>query len=175
MYLAPSKGFKPSVCSNPAATFTYATMGEMEHGIVSYDLNAQTAWYRPAEGKAEFKIVLVPGKDDTIESWFKIGGADVMADKFIANKKLPPFSIVVDCHRCDKRAEKRCEKEEMCGGKKAYVLKADGIVGSIPTETLFAEIHNMNLFVLLMSDGERIEAAVNNGENSGNEAAGIAD
>ena len=125
MYLAPSKGFKPSVCSNPAATFNYANMAEMEHGIVSYDLNAQTAWYRPAEGKAEFKIVLVPGKDDTIESWFKIGGADVMADKFIASKKLPPFSIVVDCHRCDKRAEKRCEKEQMCGDKKAYVLKAN--------------------------------------------------
>ena len=38
-------------------------------------------------------IRLVPGKDDTIESWFKIGGADVMADKLIAQKKIRPVII----------------------------------------------------------------------------------
>ena len=79
----------------------------MKHGIVSYNLDNGTANYRPAEGKPAFKIVLVSGKNDTAESWFKIGGADVMADKLIASKKLPPFSIVVDCH------------------KNAYALKAD--------------------------------------------------
>ena len=88
MYLAPSKGFKPSICNNPAATFNYGSMADnIEHGVVSYDLNNQVARYIPAGVRSQesgvepaFCIQLIPGKDDTIESWFKIGGADVMAD-----------------------------------------------------------------------------------------------
>ena len=116
MYLAPSKGFKPSICNNPASTFHYATMAEMEHGVVSYDLNESKACYRPAGGKPQFVIQLIPGKDDTLESWFKIGGADVMADKFIAAKKLPPFCITTGETGCCKG--KKCEK-------KVYTLRAD--------------------------------------------------
>ena len=116
MYLAPSKGFKPSICNNPAATFNFMNMAEMEHGVVSYDLNENKACYQPAGGKPEFIIQLIPGKDDTMESWFKIGGADVMADKFIAAKKLPPFCITTGEAACCKG--KKCEK-------KVYTLKAD--------------------------------------------------
>ena len=39
-------------------------------------------------------IVLLPGDEDTVESWFKIGGADVMADKLIAQGKIRPVIIV---------------------------------------------------------------------------------
>ena len=128
MYLAPSKGFKPSICSNPAAMFHYANMAEMEHGVVSYDLNKQMACYHPAGGccqkaceksghkacaKPAFCIQLIPGKDDTIESWFKIGGADVMADKFIAAKKLPPFCIMTGG-----MGNEECKKQ-------CFTLKAD--------------------------------------------------
>jgi len=116
MYLAPSKGFKPSICNNPASTFHYATMAEMEHGVVSYDLNDGKACYRPAGGEPQFVIQLIPGKDDTIESWFKIGGADVMADKFIASKKLPPFCITT--------GETGCCEGKKCD-KKVYTLRAD--------------------------------------------------
>ena len=35
----------------------------------------------------------LPGKDDTVESWFKIGGADVMADKLIAWGNIRPVMI----------------------------------------------------------------------------------
>ena len=115
MYLAPSKGFKPSICNNPANPFHYANMAEIEHGIVSYDLNKQTACYRPAEGKPEFCIHLIPGENDTMESWFKIGGADVMADKWIAAKKLPPFAITTGCGNC--------KKGDNCD-KKGYTLRA---------------------------------------------------
>lgn len=52
MYLAPSKGFKPSICNNPAAAFNYMNMAEIEHGVVSYDLNKNRACYRPALRKA---------------------------------------------------------------------------------------------------------------------------
>ena len=116
MYLAPSKGFKPSICNNPASTFHYATMAEMEHGVVSYDLNDGKACYRPAGGEPQFVIQLIPGKDDTFESWFKIGGADVMADKFIASKKLPPFCITT--------GETGCCEGKKCD-KKVYTLRAD--------------------------------------------------
>ena len=92
MYLAPLKGFKPSICNHPSNPYHYMTMKEMAHGIVSYDLNRQEATYRP-DGQAASTIRLVPGKDDTLESWFKIGGADVMADKLIAEKRLQPFAI----------------------------------------------------------------------------------
>ena len=116
MYLAPSKGFKPSICSNPAAVFHYANMAEMEHGVVSYDLNKNQACYHPAGGKPQFILQLIPGKDDTMESWFKIGGADVMADKFIGAKKLPPFCITTGEAACCEG--KKCEK-------KVYTLRAD--------------------------------------------------
>ena len=96
MYLAPSKGFKPSICNHPSNPYHFMNQAEMEHGIVSYDLNSGHACYLPAGGKAQFVIQLIPGKNDTAESWFKIGGADVMADKLIGQKKLPPFSITTD-------------------------------------------------------------------------------
>ena len=96
MYLAPSKGFKPSICNHPSNPYHFMNLAEMEHGIVSYDLTSGNACYIPAGGKAQFVIQLIPGKNDTAESWFKIGGADVMADKLIGQKKLPPFSITTD-------------------------------------------------------------------------------
>ena len=96
MYLAPSKGFKPSICNHPSNPYHYTNLTEMEHGVVCYDLNSGHACYQPAGGKAQFTIQLIPGKNDTAESWFKIGGADVMADKLIGQKKLPPFSMTTD-------------------------------------------------------------------------------
>ena len=122
MYLAPSKGFKPSICNNPAATFNYMNQADnIEHGVVSYDLNENRATYHPANGKPQFCIRLIPGKDDTIESWFKIGGADVMADKLIGLKKLPPFCIMTGCDgngSCCQGKDHKCDK-------KVYTIKAD--------------------------------------------------
>jgi hypothetical protein len=33
-------------------------------------------------------IQLIPGEGDTMESWFKVGGADAIADRLIADGKL---------------------------------------------------------------------------------------
>ena len=93
MYLAPLKGFKPSICNNPANPFHYSNMADIAHGVVSYDLNAGKACYRPASGEAKFMIQLIPGKDDTMESWFKIGGADVMAAMPAAKAKACSAAI----------------------------------------------------------------------------------
>jgi hypothetical protein len=70
-------------------------MGDIPHGVVSYDLNKGEAKYVPASGGGSNVITLVPGKDDTLESWFKVGGADAMADKLIAEKRMKPCTIVV--------------------------------------------------------------------------------
>ena len=122
MYLAPSIGFKPSICNNPSNPYHYMNLTDMAHGTVSYDLNSQQACYHPAGGKPQFAIQLIPGKYDTIESWFKIGGADVMADKLIGTKKLPPFCITTGKAEC-------CEKnDQKCCEKKVYTIKADDYV-----------------------------------------------
>ena len=91
MYLSPDKGFKYSVCNNPYNPYSFTTMGDIPHGRVSYNLNLPvSACYTPASGKAERTIYLIPGKDDTIESWFKVGGADAIADKLIADNQAQP-------------------------------------------------------------------------------------
>ena len=91
MYLSPDKGFKQSVFQNPTAQYSLAVMdSNVAHGTVSYDLNRNEAWYYPAAKEASDIILLVPGKDDTMESWFKTGGADAIADLLIAQGKARP-------------------------------------------------------------------------------------
>lgn len=86
MYLSPDKGFKYSVCNNPANPYSFATMGNIEHGRIGYDLNSNEAWYMSPMPKGRIMpsfIQLVPGAGDTMESWFKVGGADAIADKLV--------------------------------------------------------------------------------------------
>ncbi len=93
MNIAPSKGFKPSVCHHPAGSYHFATMGaDIPHGTVRYDLNNGTATYIPVnqDGKDAVVIRLVGGEDDTAESWFKTGGADAIADRLIAGGHCRP-------------------------------------------------------------------------------------
>ncbi len=96
MYLAPDKGFKHSICNNPYNTYSFTTMGDIAHGRVAYDLNEQVACYSPATEPSKVKhlVVLIPGSEDTMESWFKVGGADAIADKLIAEKQAAPCMIV---------------------------------------------------------------------------------
>jgi enterochelin esterase-like enzyme len=98
MYLSPDKGFKSSVSNNPAAPYGLAAMGDIPHGRVSYDLNLQVAYYfPPVDDYSLLPIIrLIPGKDDTMESWFKLGGADAMADKLLAEGKTKPCVMLTD-------------------------------------------------------------------------------
>ena len=97
MYLSPDKGFKYSVADNPAGPFSLASMGEnVEHGRTAYDVERGEAWYMSPMSKKRVMptfIQLVPGENDTMESWFKVGGADAIADKLVADGKTKPCVI----------------------------------------------------------------------------------
>ena len=98
MYLSPDRGFKYSIADNPNSQFNFASQGEIEHGRTSYDMERQEAWYTSPmsrQGGMSFPrfIQLIPGKDDTMESWFKVGGADAIADALLAEGKTKPCII----------------------------------------------------------------------------------
>ncbi len=91
MYLSPDKGFKYSIADNPQSPFNFASQGDIAHGRVGYDVERQEAWYMspmPAVPVMPVFVQLVPGEGDTMESWFKVGGADAIADRLIADGKL---------------------------------------------------------------------------------------
>ncbi|MCR5679092.1 MAG: hypothetical protein K6G08_02630 [Prevotella sp.] len=95
MFLSPDRGFKYSVADNPRSPFNFASQGNIAHGRISYDMERKEGWYTaPMQtgGPMQFPtfIQLVPGKDDTMESWFKVGGADAIADRLIADGKTRP-------------------------------------------------------------------------------------
>lgn len=102
MYLSPDKGFKYSILTNPQSKDYVQNVHAAAFGKVVYDLNGHSATYVPAQLADEYEqggidavkakavvIQVVPGKDDTIESWFKVGGVDVMADQLLADGAKP--------------------------------------------------------------------------------------
>ncbi len=97
MYLSPDRGFKYSVADNPISPFNFASQGDIPHGRTGYDVDRQEAWYMSSMSPNRMffpKFVqLVPGKDDTMESWFKVGGADAIADRLLADGKTKPCII----------------------------------------------------------------------------------
>ena len=97
MYLSPDKGFKYSIADNPNSPFNFASMGDIEHGRVAYDYERNEAWYTSPmnQGMRSMPVFirLVPGKDDTMESWFKVGGADAIVDKLVADGQAKPCII----------------------------------------------------------------------------------
>ena len=93
MNLSPCHGFKPSVASHPFGPYSMAIMGPVEHGQTGYDVEQQEAWYlspMPTKGAVPVFIQLIPGKNQTMESWFKVGGANAIADKLVNEKKAQP-------------------------------------------------------------------------------------
>ena len=101
MYLSPDLGFKYSIADNPQSPFNFASQQDIQHGRTAYDVERQEAWYMsptPQQqqqgampmmgGGMPMFIQLVPGDGDTMESWFKVGGADAIADRLIADGKI---------------------------------------------------------------------------------------
>ena len=96
MLLSPDRGFKYSIADNPYGPFSFAQMGDIPHGRTGYDLNRQEAWYMsPTTGQPMMPVMiqLVPGENDTMESWFKLGGADAIADRLLADGNTRPCMI----------------------------------------------------------------------------------
>jgi len=97
MYIAPSEGFKYSIADNPRSPFNFASQGDIEHGRVGYDLGRMEAWYTspmPRGGRTMPTFIqLVPGEGETMESWFKVGGADAIIDRMIADGNAKPCIV----------------------------------------------------------------------------------
>ena len=96
MFLSPDCGFKYSIADNPQSPFNFASQGDIAHGRVGYDVERQEAWYMspmPVTPTMPAFIQLVPGEGDTMESWFKMGGADAIADRLMADGKTKPCVI----------------------------------------------------------------------------------
>jgi enterochelin esterase-like enzyme len=99
MYLSPDKGFKYSIHENPASEYSLLSMGNIPHGKVTYDLNKNTATYYPPTTKNVDElpvILLISGDNDTMESWFKVGGANAVVDKMLAEGKTIPYILTTD-------------------------------------------------------------------------------
>jgi hypothetical protein len=98
MYISPDAGFKYSIVDNPKSPFNFASQGEINHGRVSYDLTRNTAFYTSGNmrmGVMPAFIQLIPAEGESVESWFKVGGADAIADRMIADGKTKPCMITV--------------------------------------------------------------------------------
>ena len=96
MLLSPDFGFKYSIADNPYGPFSFAQMGDIPHGRTSYDLDRGEAWYMsPMGGQFAMPVMiqLVPGQNDTMESRFKVGGADAIADRLLADGNTRPCVI----------------------------------------------------------------------------------
>ena len=91
MYLSPDKGFKYSISKAQVKD-----LGDVKHGIVTYSYGEGTAVYHSAgDSKAAPTISLIIGKNDTDESWFKVGGADDIADRLVAEGKIQGCAFFV--------------------------------------------------------------------------------
>ena len=99
MYLSPSRGFKKSVAYGKANPYYMYTSPKMEHGTIRYNYAEGTAVYTHPEADEHAPLItLVIGKNDTAESWMKVGYAHTMADRLIAQGKSKPCRIAVTNH-----------------------------------------------------------------------------
>ena len=123
MYLSSQQGFKYSIADNPRSPFNFASQGDIQHGRTSYDLERQEAWYIPFMPQAmtfPSFIQLIPGKDDTMESWFKEGGADAIVDRLLADGKTKPCILTTSALEFMKR-----DGAPQMPGFQPKVLRAD--------------------------------------------------
>lgn len=121
MYLSPDRGFKYSIADNPHSPFNFASQGDIAHGRVGYDLERQEAWYMspmPNAPTIPAFVQLIPGENDTMESWFKVGGADAIADRLIADGKTKPCIITTS-------AMEMMQQGPQMPGFKMHTLRAD--------------------------------------------------
>lgn len=96
MYLSPEKGFKRSVAYGMKNKYYMYASPKMEHGTVCYNYAEGTAEYtHPSTPEDAPVITLVIGRNDTAESWMKVGNANAMADILIAQGQCKPCRIVV--------------------------------------------------------------------------------
>lgn len=90
MYLSPSKGEKQSMAFGPKNEYDVQSLGNIAYGKVCYKYGDNTASYISASKSSRpLTITLVYGEDESVESWFKDGCANLVADKFVSEGVCP--------------------------------------------------------------------------------------
>ena len=163
MHILPSDGFKFSIADNPRSPFHLASMGDIPHGRTSYDLQRGEGWYMspmPEQPRMPVMIQLVPAEGDTMEGWFKIGGADAIADRLLADGKTKP--CIITTSRMDFT---RQEDGPQMPGFKVNTLRAD----DYPTWSQ----RRRALFKLLIDIGKQPDVELPNMGGFGNRGRGF--
>ena len=97
MYLAPDQGFKRSILEVPGSPYSANNGENIDYSTVSYRLdNGKSAQpyaviipSQQSEGELP-TLTLVAGPNDTFESWYKIGHANLILDQLIAHGECKP-------------------------------------------------------------------------------------
>jgi len=99
LWLSPDRGFKHSIAEFPTAPYNIQHMGNINHGPVSYsEFGPNRMAVYVSEG-LDFTnpnmCLLFSGKDDTYESWFKVGHANLIADRLVAEGRIKPVMFIM--------------------------------------------------------------------------------
>jgi len=106
MYLAPDKGFKRSIAEMPEHIFEKGNTGDIEYSPVTYITGkyndgrvCMTAVCKPETNETSLPVIaLVAPKNETFESWYKVGQANYILDQLIASGETSPCILqMVPC------------------------------------------------------------------------------
>ncbi|MCQ2204056.1 MAG: hypothetical protein MJZ15_06400 [Bacteroidales bacterium] len=94
MYLAPEKGFKRSIAFIPGYSNNENDV-RTDYTPVAYKTldNAQKIAVCTPSGECTKTIKLVASKNDTFESWHKIGQVNIIMDQMVANGEVKPATL----------------------------------------------------------------------------------
>lgn len=162
MYLSPDKGFKYSISKSQDNGYDK----NIKRGVVQYDYAHETATYYPAEPLDANSIVvtLIPGKNDTYESWFKIGDADNIADNLIAQGKISPCKLMVASEPTPGSKVLRADDFSTWKDRSAALtdlLMGKKVVPLLDASSFKAQIDGKDVSLYTISDGN-ISAQISN-------------
>lgn len=94
MHISSAPGFKYSVLSNINSPFDIQNIAkanpDVQYGKVRYNMTSRTATYIPASRNKMTRVIqVVPPKGESFDSWFTVGGANLIADKLISEGAHP--------------------------------------------------------------------------------------
>lgn len=162
MYLSPDRGFKYSISKAP---IPYLAMNK-KHGKIQYDYGRGTAFYYPAVERTSDSpvITLIPGKDDTVESWFKVGDANLIADELISRGLAQPCMMIVSAKALPGTKVLRADDFPTWKDRSAalvQLLRGEKVIPVLNNTAFKTEIDGKNVDLYTISDG-KITAQITN-------------
>lgn len=113
MYLSPDKGAKQSVARGAKNVYNPQNLGNIPFGKVSYNINDNIATYQSVPTKTNtapdakrITVALITGKDGTVESWFKDGCVNFIADKIAADEENKFITLISATDESKVKADK---------------------------------------------------------------------